>query len=219
MNDDPESLSKTVREVLAPARDRCPRPSTRRHREPTTRESANFDPSGESSSLPLLLGALSQPCRQSKPTSRVAWASCRTKWLGVRLRSIAHAVEHMNMSTQRRAFARLLGDRPVEVFWDERIIRAELCDISVGGAAFYVDKPGDARDLLLILNPSESCHGLLMSRIENIPKPGRSLVRAQFAQLDQRDTLYLADYLQSLETEHESRLLASRFASQRPPRL
>ena len=134
------------------------------------------------------------------------------------LRSLARTVEDMNMSTQRRAFVRLLGDRQVELFWDDRTIEAEMYDISVGGAAFYVDKPGKAKDLLLVLDPSEAGCGLLMHPIEIRPGGGRSLVRAQFARLDPRDTLCLAHYLERLETENESARLASRFASQRASR-
>lgn len=132
---------------------------------------------------------------------------------------IALAVDDKNMHRKQRAFTRLPGESQIEVFWDDTIMRGELRDISVGGAGFYLDEPGKATDLLLLLNPSENGPGLLMHRIENLPERGRSLVRARFASLDRPDALYLAGYLQRLETESESARLASRFAPQRTPRV
>jgi hypothetical protein len=84
----------------------------------------------------------------------------------------------------------------VQVFWDDTLSSALLCDLSPHGASFFVNEPGDSGSCLLLLAPGAEANRPLFVRVERVESHGPfRRVQARFASLDQLDSAFLTSWL------------------------
>jgi hypothetical protein len=115
----------------------------------------------------------------------------------------------------RRAFARYPMGQPAELYWDELVVPAVIRDISIGGAAIEVARPGRGDDFLLLALPGEEVPPLYMHVVEVRPAALGATIRARFEKLDRDEAAFLAELIEQWLSEFERSRVLSRLRAQK----
>jgi hypothetical protein len=117
--------------------------------------------------------------------------------------------------SNRRAFARYPMGQPAELYWDELVVPALIRDISVGGAALELGRPGHGRDFLLLAERGDDAVPLYMQVVEVRPTALGAIVRARFEKLNRDEAAYLAQLIENWSQEFERSRVLSRLRAQK----